>query len=302
MARSSIRLSWLFAALIAAAATATSLSVAQTPAGAPPVNAPGSATAGKQDVLENSQISISYDPPKTYLYQGVYNRLKARHVLEEFRRFLAPLRLPNKLPVQTTECGVANSWYESTSGVTICYEFIDWMERVAPSQPQASGLTPEDAIVGPFIQVIFHELGHAVFDRLKVPIMGREEDAADQFAGYIMLMLGKDVAKRTLPGAAYFWAATATPYSKTDFADVHGDPVQRSYNYLCMAYGGYPDEFANLVDIGLLPKSRAALCGYEYKLLALAFSKTISPYMDENLLKVVQSRNWLRPNDGTIPQ
>jgi hypothetical protein len=279
--------------LSAAIVTAAALAVAQTP-GAPP--------GSQKDVLENSQVVISYEPVTNYLYQGVAERLKARGVLEELRRFMAPLRLPTKLTIKTAQCGQANAWYESESGVTICYEFVSWMERLAPTQNLQDGMTPQDAIVGPFVQVVFHELGHAVFDRLKVPIFGREEDAADEFAGFIMLQFGKDVARRTLPGAAYFWRASAGNWSHIDFADEHGNPVQRSYNYLCMAYGGFPDDFKNLIDNGLLPKPRAVLCSREYKQLTVAFDKSIYPYIDQDLLKIVQSRRWLRPDDGTIKQ
>ena len=161
-------------------------------------------------------------------------------------------------------------------------------------------MTRQDAIVGPFVQVIFHELGHAVFDLFKVPVIGREEDAADQFSGYIMLMLGKEVAQRTLPGAAYFWSATADAVSKSDFADVHGTSLQRSYNYLCMAYGAYPDEFKYLIDDNLLPNTRAVLCDHDYKMIVRAFTKTVGPSIDQDLLKIVQSRQWLRPNDGNV--
>jgi hypothetical protein len=286
-----IELCWWLACIGAAGTAAAAL--AQTPAA--PV-------APAKDVLENSQVVISYDPVTNYLYQGVADRLKARHVLEELRHFMAPLRLPTKLSIKTSQCGQTNSWYEPVNGVIICYEFVDWMERLAPTQNLPDGMTPQDAVLGPFVQVLFHELGHAVFDRLKVPVMGREEDAADQFAGFIMLQFGEDVARRTLPGAAYFWQAGDTVWSKTDFADVHGDPVQRSYNYLCMAYGGFPDDFKNLVSLGLLPQARAATCPHDYKMLSLAFGKTVYPYIDQDLLKVVQSRQWLRPTDGTVPQ
>jgi hypothetical protein len=250
--------------------------------------------------LENSQVVITYVPPSNPNYQGVADRLKARHVLEDLQRFMAPLRLPRQLEIKTSQCGTANAWYEPHGGVIICYEFIDWMERLAPVDNLPTGMTRQDAVVGPFIQVVFHELGHAVFDILQVPIFGREEDAADQFAGFIMLQFGKDVARRTLPGAAYFWQAGSTDWSMVDFADVHGNPVQRSYNYLCMAYGAFPDEFQDIVDNGLLPKSRAVHCPHEFQVLTSTFAKTIYPFIDPELVKIVQSMRWLEPDDGIV--
>jgi hypothetical protein len=46
-------------------------------------------------------------------------------------------------------------------------------------------------------------MGHAVFDILHMPLFGREEGAADEFAAYLMLHFGKDQARRWVEGAAY---------------------------------------------------------------------------------------------------
>jgi hypothetical protein len=42
-----------------------------------------------------------------------------------------------------------------------------------------------------------------MFHLLEIPIFGREEDAADQFAAYILLQFGKERAPRLIKGAAY---------------------------------------------------------------------------------------------------
>jgi Putative metallopeptidase len=73
-----------------------------------------------------------------------------------------------------------------------------------------------------------------------VPIMGREEDAADQFAAYLLLQFAKDDARRLILGVAYAYnvdASKPVPPKKNPFADEHGLPAQRFYNVLCMAYG-----------------------------------------------------------------
>ena len=56
---------------------------------------------------------------------------------------------------------------------------------------------------GQIFYAIAHEMGHAIFDLLDVPIFGRAEDAADGFATYMMLELGKRDAQRMILGAAY---------------------------------------------------------------------------------------------------
>ena len=57
-------------------------------------------------------------------------------------------------------------------------------------------------MLGPAIEAFLHEIGHALFNLLRVAILGREEDAADQVAAYLMLHLDKDIARQTVAGVA----------------------------------------------------------------------------------------------------
>jgi len=63
------------------------------------------------------------------------------------------------------------------------------------------------AAVGQFLWVTLHEAGHAIFDILDVSIFGHPEDAADNFATYVMLQFGKGQAQRLIGGAAWAWYA-----------------------------------------------------------------------------------------------
>jgi Putative metallopeptidase len=72
-----------------------------------------------------------------------------------------------------------------------------------PKETTPAGVTPADAVLGQFFYAIAHEVGHAMFDLLNVPIFGHQEDAADQFAGYIILQFGKADAPRLILGAVH---------------------------------------------------------------------------------------------------
>ena len=259
------------------------------------------ACAQAAPALDNDQIQIAYSPPQSSYLQPLYQRLRKRQYLEQLKQFLSPLKLPPGiiLKITTKECGTVNSWWSGrTDGLFLCYEWPDYAERVAPGNMTKHGMTREDAILGAFLQVTFHELGHAMFDIYDVPVFGREEDAADQMAGFILSQFGSGVAHRTFPGAVYIWRALTKSdgnWKRVDFADIHGYPLQRAYNYLCMAYGSNPDLFQYVVDDGLLPKERAAMCAAEFKQILHAFAKTIYPRIDIEKMKVVQSTQWLKP-------
>ena len=246
--------------------------------------------------LRSDRIKISYVPPENSAHEPIFQLLKERRLLEKFKGLLSPLRLPRALLLKVEGCdGVSNAWYGDDT-VTVCYEYIDDILRNAPKDKTPAGVTRTDAIVGPTLEVFLHEFGHAVFDYLSVPILGREEDAADQFAAYLLLQFAKSDARRLMVGVAYSYNIDASqPSTKTNpFADEHGLPAQRFYNVLCMAYGADSRLFVELVEKGYLPKERAEGCADEYAQVAFAMKKLIRPYVDQKQAKRVRAKQWLR--------
>jgi hypothetical protein len=254
------------------------------------------ASAAKTPKLKADRIQISYVAPKNPAHEPVYRLLKERQLLEKFQKFLSPLRLPKALQLKLQGCdGVSNAWYEDDA-ITICYEYIDDILKSAPKETTPAGVTRSDAIVGPTLEVVLHEVGHAVFDYLGVPVLGREEDAADQFAAYLLLQFAKADARRLIVGVAFAYSVDAArPITKKNpFADEHGFPQQRFYNLLCMAYGADEKLFADLVEKGHLPKERAEGCAGEYEQVDGAMTKLIRPYIDQARAKQVRAARWLQ--------
>ena len=124
------------------------------------------------------RINIEYVQPKDPAHQPIYERLKEARALERIKELLGPFRLPRQLLLKVTSCdGVSNAWYDENV-ITVCYEFLADILKNAPEETVPSGITRQDAILGPVVDVFLHESGHAMFDLLKVPVFGREEDAA----------------------------------------------------------------------------------------------------------------------------
>jgi hypothetical protein len=246
------------------------------------------------------RIAIIYAPPTNPRYQVMHDLLKQQQVLEKFREYLAPIRLRETLTLKFDQCGTANAWYEpSDHTVTVCYEYVAEVYRSAPRETTPEGVTRIDALVGPVTEVFLHEAAHAVFDMLKVPILGREEDAADQVAAYLLVRLDKEEARRAVVGTAYMYlsqAKSASAFEMQQFADVHGLPAQRLYNLLCIAYGGAPTVFADVVEKGLLPKARAEGCEEEYEQVSYAFETLIGKHLDAKRRTKLKGRRWL-PNE-----
>ena len=252
----------------------------------------------------SKRIDIQYVAPKSPDHQRMYQLLKADRALERIQTLLSPLRLPRRLLLKIEGCdGVSNAWYDGES-VTVCYEYLDDVWKNAPQETTPEGVTPVDALIGPFIDVFLHEVGHAVFDILDIPVLGREEDAADYFSVYIMLKFEKSEARRLIFGSAYVYKDDLKSPQVTvplrEFADVHGTPSQRFFNVLCIAYGADRDLFADLVKSGALPQKRADSCEDEFLKLDASFKRLMGPFVDRRLARRVH-KNWLPPID-TRPQ
>jgi hypothetical protein len=245
--------------------------------------------------LRNEQIESAYVPPKTAKYNAILDRLKKRHTLEFLAEFISPLQLPHVFHLVTAECGESDAFYSPDEWkLTLCYEFVENLERIAPKPGQRTkdGFTYDEIVTGEIVVTLLHETGHAAFDMLKVPVFGREEDAADQMAIFLALQFSPPVARLITRGDLFFWRNRQNPTSSKAYSDEHGTASQRFYNELCWAYGGNPQAFEDMVDN--LPKQRAENCAAEYELMRAAFAKTILPFIDPAMMAKVQQRDWLK--------
>jgi hypothetical protein len=254
-----------------------------------------SGTAAAQEVRPK-RIKIESDPPNNPELQQVYDLLKQRQWLEKAQEFFGIFKLPQDITIVARSCGMSNAWYVQGT-VTICYEYLDDILKSMPEETTPEGITQADAVIGQFAYTLAHEMGHALFDILDIPLLGAPEDAADEFAAYMMLQLGKDQARRFILGAAYSYANylknPKVIVNRQAFADSHGAPLQRYYDLMCMAYGADREAFQDLVDKGYLPDARARSCRMEYGEANFAYKKLIEPSIDQELAEKVLDKNWL---------
>ena len=260
--------------------------------------------ARKAPSAKPNRIDINYGEPTSPANQAVYKLLKERQALEKIRDLLSPLRLPHRLLLQTMDCEGMSNAFSNAESVTVCYEFVDEILKNVPEKTTPAGVTPIDALIGPFMDVFLHEAGHAVFAALQIPLFGREEDAADQFSAYIMLKFDKEEARRLILGSAYQYkgdlSSPKVTMEQKEFADEHGTSAQRFFNLLCVAYGSDPELFGDVVTKGFLPEDRAVGCKREYIQLSHAFDTLIRPHIDRGLARKLHKR-WLPPVTAAPP-
>ena len=259
-----------------------------------------SQTSARAQEAKENRIRIEYVPPTNPAHQPLYDVLKRHRTLEKLQEVFSPFRLPIDLTLKTIGCnGISNARYQRPE-VIVCYEYLNEIYQTMPKETTPGGITPHDAVLGQTFYVFGHEMGHAIFDVLKVPIIGDAENGADHFSAYMMLQFGKARAKDLITGAAYTYKKYVQgPYVSAPlaaFSDIHDAPAQRFYNMLCLAYGADPVLFAEFVEkdtVEYLPKGRARNCKREYEQVTFAFNESIRPHIDERLEKQVLDKSWL---------
>ena len=131
-----------------------------------------------------------------------------------------------------------------------------------------SAKEPSDAFVASnVVSILYHEIGHAVIDLMRLPIFGQEEDAADVLSALLIDEIYEEqTAQNTVRDAAFGFYAEAQNVDEPAYWDVHGPDEQRYYNLVCLFYGGNPAQRAGLAAQLGLPEDRAETCQEEYEL------------------------------------
>lgn len=123
------------------------------------------------------------------------------------------------------------------------------------------------------LAIFYHELGHALIDVMQLPVLGLEEDAADVLSVVMIDRLwDAESSEAKVAAAANFWATSALESAEAGyepaFWGVHSPDERRYFTYLCLYYGGAPDEREALaVEFGL-PEDRAVTCPEEFDMAA----------------------------------
>ncbi len=123
-------------------------------------------------------------------------------------------------------------------------------------------------VVGNMLFVGFHELGHGIIHELGLPVLGKEEDAADSFATIALININTNFSNRVLVQAARGWFLMDRRDRKQGdmlaFYDEHGLDKQRAYQIVCFLVGWNEDRFKELADWVKMPPARQDSCAGDY--------------------------------------
>ena len=150
--------------------------------------------------------------------------------------------------------------------------------RTLADNPRLKGMSQAERkkhvefVVGNILFVLGHEAGHAAISEMGIPVVGREEDAADIFSTLMALMCGDCFGDRVLANAALGWFFSDRR-SRRDrrpgaeaaaYYDAHGMDLQRAYAIVCLMVGSNKGKFAGIADAAKLPAERRTTCQDDY--------------------------------------
>ena len=177
--------------------------------------------------------------------------------------------LNQMLTIGLGECGQPNAFYQRDRKIiVVCLELIpNLVDRVRRERSQrASPEEVKNLVAGSLVFVVLHEMGHALIDLQGLPVLGREEDAADQISTFLILE-EPALADRALAGGVWFFSSPKLVpnfFSQRHLSDEHGLDPQRVANIACWAYGRDPQRYVWAMHAARVTNQRAARCYNEY--------------------------------------
>lgn len=161
---------------------------------------------------------------------------------------------PFKNPLTIQYNGSEGPYYDPENHtVYIPYQFYIESKRYFENNgyQNNTGKSAKSGAIDTLLHTLLHEAGHAYIADQNIPILGKEEDAVDNFAT-ILLLNYIDEGDETAISAADMFAFESEDrpeyYQMTDYAGEHSFDLQRYFATLCLVYGSDPEKHDSLLD------------------------------------------------------
>lgn len=171
----------------------------------------------------------------------------------------------------------------------------------APLNAQNIDADQEDYIRANTIFFVYHELGHALIDLLRLPVFGQEEDAADVLGVVLSERINSEednefIMLAAADNFAYMAEVSEQEGYELAFWDTHGLDLQRYYTILCLHYGADPSRRQSLASEQDLPEDRQQTCPEEYQLAEESWGPVLEDATGQG------SGDWLRLRVASNPK
>jgi hypothetical protein len=137
--------------------------------------------------------------------------------------------------------------------------------------------------------ILYHEMGHLFVGELGLPVLGKNEDAADSLAAVLLLDENADWSDAVLRDSAEGWYLS--PFNGDSvpgdwaFMDEHSLDKQRAFFFVCMMVGNNQEYYGELATEYGMDADRQEKCKYIYQQAHDSWTQLLDPHAlsDENL-------------------
>jgi hypothetical protein len=243
-------------------------------------------TADSPESAGTGAIKAVWQKPRGEENKVGYELLKASETRYLAKSLASAFELPNTLTIKGVNGFGGGPFYNpEDNSITLPYEFTTVVLGViAQADPEESQYEWGEAVGAVDSFILAHEFAHALIHNFELPVLGREEDAADGVATALLLLAGEGSVYAA--DAAEFWlnfSGRQDPPQLAEYADNHSFDRQRADNILCWIGGAEEELLVAFVENEVLPESRAVSCPGEWELLRRSVEQVMEPHLQHPL-------------------
>lgn len=235
-------------------------------------------------IVVSGSVEVRYAPASGREEARIREWLMEERVLDKAAGLInREIALESDLKVMVGE-GDSTYYDPEILQIKIPYDFIlEVKDRFAREYGDDWKVYTGDALEHTF----YHELGHALIDILEIPVLGKEEDAVDDF-GVIMLILTREEGDDMAISASelfFMEGEEIEELTSEDLMDEHSLDDQRGYRGLCMVYGSNPQKYEDMAEEMEMDEERRDVCIETFDTQTYNWLSLLSPHLRGGILQ-----------------
>jgi len=263
-------------------ASLTALLLAVSGCGSSSTHKPHAAIVAADD--PHGRISVAYEPALTADARFAKEILQLGGTNGIASGLTHSFKLPTSLEIHVVKASVGPHYDPQTKTITLSYPFVNYTAGVlAQNFPglrrDQREFGRELAAVDGFI--LMHEFGHALIDVFSLPVLGKEEDAADSVATVFLTTSVKNGAQYAFDAAKFFHGLSTRQrkHAPSAYWDEHSLDEQRAFSIVCWIAGSSQENFQSISKLQLLGRARLQSCPAEYQQKVHSWATLLSSHV-----------------------